>query len=63
MMTESSHHVAFTKCMIFLRGRRQWPQAIRMCFLGAHPVAEDRKSEIALALGRELKMVHWDVSW
>ena len=30
-MTESSHHVAFTKCMIFLRGRRQRTQPFGMC--------------------------------
>ena len=30
-MTESSHHVAFTKCMIFLRGRRPRAQPFRMC--------------------------------
>ena len=44
-------------------GRRQWAQPSRMCILGAHPVAGDRKSEIGLAPERELKLVHWDVSW
>ena len=37
--------------------------ALSNVYFGRPPVAGDRKSEIVLALGRELKLVHWDVSW